>query len=89
MTVIIAKNTSFPSKKSQIISTYTDNQSCLIIKVYLGERGMTKDNHFLGEFKLEGILPAPRGVPQIEVTFDINSMGVLKVFASEKGTKNT
>ncbi len=86
MTKMINKNTTIPTKHAQVYSTADDNQSAVTIKVYQGEREMAAGNKLLGEFNLEGIPPAPRGVPQIEVTFDIDANGILHVNAKDKGT---
>jgi len=86
MSNLISRNTVVPTKKSQVFSTAADNQETVTIKVYEGERPMTKDNHLLGSFDLTGIPPAARGVPQIEVTFEIDSNGILQVSAKDKGT---
>jgi len=88
MTKIIERNTTIPCKKSQTFSTYADGQQAVNIVIYEGERALTRDNNKLGSFQLTGIPPAPRGTPQIEVSFDMDSNGILNVTAEDKGTNN-
>ena len=85
-TPILSRDTTIPVKKSQVFSTHQDHQTTVTIQVYEGERSMTKDNHYIGRFELTGIPPAPRGVPQIEVTFMVDANGILQVTAEERGT---
>jgi L1 cell adhesion molecule like protein len=86
MSVVVPRNSTIPTEKTQVFTTDADNQPGVEIQIYEGERGMVKDNHMLGKFMLDGIPPAPRGVPQIEVTFNVDANGILNVTACDKAS---